>query len=102
MGSALTEMDGKMLAASVATREKALLILKASRRPSFTCVLMPTLFAILLVGIGLSGLQLPFWQKLIVSCACILSFASVVFVWRVQRQLLAVIDLLLLNEEQKR
>jgi hypothetical protein len=102
MNSALTEMDGKMIAASVATRQKALLVLKASRRPSFIGSLAPSVATILMVVAGLSGLQLPFWPKLIISVACMLSFASVAFSWRVQRQLVAVIDLLLLSEDQKR
>ena len=102
MNSALSEIDGKMIATSVATREKALLILKAARRPSFIAILAPTLLAIVVVVVGLSGIQLPFWPKLVVSVACMLSFTSAAFAWRVQRQLSAVIDLLLLNEDQKR
>jgi hypothetical protein len=102
MNSASSEIDGKMIATSVATREKALLILKAARRPSFIVSLAPSLLAVVVVVIGLSGLQLSFWPKLIVSVACALSFASAAFAWHIQRQLSAVIDLLLLNEDQKR
>jgi hypothetical protein len=98
MNNALSEIDGNMIATSVATREKALRILKATRRPS----LAPTLLAVVVVGIGLSGLQLSFWPKLVIFVACALSFASVAFTWRIQRQLSAAIDLLLLNEDQKR
>ncbi|NOS97401.1 MAG: hypothetical protein HOP25_02890 [Methylotenera sp.] len=102
MNSALTEIDGKMLAKSSATREKSLLILKAARQPYLMATLWPTFLAIFVVSFGLAGLQLPFLPKLIVSVSCMLTFASVVNTWRVQRQLSAAINLLLLNEEQNR
>ncbi|HEU4652394.1 MAG TPA: hypothetical protein VFS47_00315 [Steroidobacteraceae bacterium] len=102
MNSAAAEMEGKMIAASVATRQKALSVLKQSRRPSFVSTWAPTLVAIVLGGSGLSALDLPLWPKIMLSVACTLAFASVAFAWRVQRQLMALTDLLLLNEEQKR
>ncbi len=102
MNSAAAEMEGKMIAASVATRQKALSILKESRRPSFVGTLAPSLVAIALGGSGVSALDLPLWPKIVLSVACTLAFASVAFAWRVQRQLTAVTDLLLLHEDQKR
>jgi hypothetical protein len=101
MNDALSEIEGRMIAASVATKEKALLTLKAARRPSVIARSAPTL-VLVPVLLGLSGLALPFWPRLIVSTACIISFASVAFAWRVQRQLWAIIDLLLIEQEQKR
>ncbi|NOT64653.1 MAG: hypothetical protein HOP06_01145 [Methylotenera sp.] len=99
MNSALTEIDGKILAKSIASREKSLLVLKASRPQP---LLWTTFLAIFVVSFGLSGLQLSFLPKLIVSVSCMLSFASIANAWHVQRQLSAAINLLLLNEEQNR
>jgi hypothetical protein len=101
MNSALTEIDGKMIATSVAKREKALLILKAARRPSSITIFVILICSVVGVNVGLSGLESSFWPKLIVSVACILSFYSAAFAWRIQSQLSAVIEVLMQSEDQK-
>lgn len=94
MNSAVTEIDGRTIARSVAVREKALLILRSARRPPLAVALAP-FAAIFLTTVGLSGLQMPFWPKTIIGAACMLAFASAASAWHLYRQLLAVIDLIL-------
>jgi len=101
MNSALTEIDGSMIAKSVTKRERALLILKAPRRPFSITIFVTLIFSVVGINLGLSGLELSFWTRLIVSVTCMLSFFTVALALRIQSQLSAVIEVLLQSENQK-
>lgn len=93
------QVRGKSLARSVATREKALQVIRSVRQPPLIIALAP-LLAIIIVSLALSGLQLPFWATVVISSGCVVSFSAIAALFHVYKQLYAMSDLLLSNEEQ--
>lgn len=97
--SVVADIDGQMIARSVATREKALSILRAANRPPLSLAFAPFL-SIFLVSFGLAGLKLPLLPRIVIYAACMLSFWSTAFAIYLYRQLRALSDLTLLAQER--
>jgi len=102
MHNVVAEVEGQMLARSEAARAKAIAILRSARRPPLWAWLISAAMTIA-VMVGLTtGLNLPFWPTVIISGVCVSYVSTLAAVGHDHRQLLAAIDLLLLNEDQKR
>ena len=96
MSEVVAEIDGRAIAKDVAVRSKALKILRESRRPG-PVQLTALVISIVVVELALSRLRTDLWAKLVLSVACMLTFASVAELWQIRRQLSAISDLLLLS-----
>ena len=102
MNSFVAELDGKQIAASVAVRAKALSTLKSLRRPSVVAAIVsPSAGAVVAITVRVSEPHLSLWSMIILGSVCGLGVAAFASLFRIQRQLSAAIDLLLLNEDRK-
>jgi hypothetical protein len=100
----MDSVDREILSSSIESRAKALSILRSARRPSLWVSIASTAFTIVVLGaitiFSVDG-QLPTWLCAVILGLCISAVTTTIEFSRSQRQLLAVIDLILLNEDQK-
>ena len=101
MNQVATELEGQMIVGSEATRAKAIATLRSARRPPVWTWLISFVTTIA-AGVVLTGLDLPFWPSVIIVGVCISFVSTIPMLGHDHRQLLAAIDLLLLNEGRKR
>ena len=97
MARAVPDIEARMLARTVAIREKALLIIRSARRPPVLVSLAP--FAAILLFPSPASLHIGFWPGVLLEVACALSISLAAFAWHLYRQLLAVIDLILADRD---